>query len=342
MTTSVETSCTLPLEDHLKIGRAPSVTRIAHPFAVALNHILGHLGGGLRHLQRAFSAPTTAGTARVRTFRHPNIAHVDVLVEVGARINDQTGWSIAVTAGGGDTQTVSSSSPTEDAEGPGVWRIRAPWDAADADEQDITIVATNVPIQATAVVDVPREFLSYADGDLCIERVDGDYPAIALLPERAIAASPEAGPGAIAARTDDAWESYRPQHMSWWEYEADALEFTASSFGGAGSASDMFPSLTLRFRARKKKAGDTRTTVSFWVRCKTSGAAVGGQIKASASNPGPGADDSDSLGFSGVSYTWRELSVEVDCTAEATITLEAINTSGGTTYITGVAAIGSA
>ena len=66
-----------------------------------------------------------------------------------------------------------------------------------------------------------------------------------------------------------------------------------------------------------------------------------GEIQVSATNPGPGANDSATSAAVTDTPGWVTVSVEVDCTTDASILVEGIVTAGGgTVYVSAVSAIG--
>lgn len=339
MTVHVYEAPQLPIEDNLKIALPPSALRVSQPIQVSANHALGWLNGGLLHLQRAFAAQSTTGTARIMVMRHPNCDYIDALIQP---ITTGQAWQIDVTAGGGVTESASSSYHWSAYPGSSSIRIRAPYDSADSGAVEITVVTTNCSIQSMAIYAVPRETLSVSGGDDAIESVDSTYLRIGLIPERYIADNDEAGPPALVDMTYAAWDDFDTQLMSWWTWESAPFSTTATSYGGSGAASDVFAGHSILARTRQRRSTQSRGTATYYVYCWTTDGSTSGEIQVSATNPGPGANDSAvSAGFSGAAGAWVTISVEVDSTTDASILVEAKRTAGsGTVYVSAVSAIG--
>ncbi len=337
MSVRVDSVTALPADADCAIGEPVSTTQLGHPIAVSANHAIGYLLGGLRHCQRAFTPQSTAGTARIYSHRHPNCEYIDVFAVLEGPLS-QNPWCISVQAGNGVTQSVSS---VDSSFIPGSMRIRAPWAASDAGTEAITVTTVQKSIRALAIYDVPRETLS--TGDTRVDSFDSTYPRIGILPERALAASASAGPLALVDTVTSAWEDHRPQHMSWWTWETEAKSTDASSYGGAGAASD-FLGVPIYFRARQKTSGQNRGTVTFSIYCWTTDGDTVGELQVSSANPGAGADGSNlSAQFSGSTPGRRDIEVEVDCTTDASILIEAKVVSGaGDVFISAVSALGAA
>lgn len=323
--TAVPESPVLPAAADLKVGLPPSALRVSSPSAGATNHVLGRLlGGGLKHVQRCFEANAAAGTARMRIWRHPNCDYLDVLIEL-----ETTGyaWQVDVTTGTGTTQTITDTTTSSTFGSQALYLVRAPWGAADSDDEEVTVVATDCAVRALAVYEVPRDAIDVSAGDLGIANTDSTHLQIGLIPERYVADSMEAGPPGLIYTIISGWDEGHPQHMSWWAPTASARSSSEAAYGGQGSASDLFPDLKLHFRARLKTSGQSRGTVRFWAYC-WAGAGTTGELQVTATNPGPGANDSATIGGIGAAAAWYTVDVEVDCTTEATVFFELRRTAG--------------
>lgn len=341
MTVPISNVCTLPDTADLRASLPMRVTKVAHPIATCANFVAGYLlGGGLKHFQRTFAATTGTGTARMQVYRHPNCDYVDVFIEVEGQTAQQT-CTIVATAGSGAAQTITldnnATPPTSAADGD-IFQLRCPWGGSGV--QEITVVVTYISIRSLAVHEVPRESLT--TGDTRVELYDPDYPRIGLLPERVVGDSAVAGPPAMLNTIADSWGYCRLQHLSWWTWESNPRESDIDTFGGAGSSSDIFDALKIEFEARQKRSED-RSLVDFWFYAWCEDGGTTGEIKVTSANPGAGADSwVTSSTFTGTTKAWITCAdVYVDCTAKASITIEARRTAGsGKVFVSAISAIG--
>ena len=330
MTVRVSSTMVIPAAAFLRPGEPMSVTRVAHPLAVGTNHLLGHVLGGLRHHQVCGGTPSsTTPTARVVIHRHPNCDYLVVVIKIGAVPKDA--WSISVTAGNGDTVTYEGNT-----EVPAYSRLRilAPWGSADADDKEVVISATDCSIRTLAIYDQPRVLLdpSTEDG---VDQVDSTYPRIALLPERYIADSLEAGPAAIIQSIADAWDDYQPTLWSWWS--PTALSVSATSSGGSGSSSDFFGGAAIKAQNRERKAADTTRTARVWLRTYGAGTVTGYTVKVSSNS------DSVTSARTNTSASWESAitGLDVRCDTYDDLVIEGWRTGGsGSVYLIGASVIG--
>ena len=330
--TTVPRAPQVPDDSDVRVARPASALRLAVPVGRTINHVVGHLLGGLRSIQTCGSTPTdTSDTARIVSCRHPNSDYVDVVMRLAGTAKS-TPWTVTVTAGTGASRTVTQSTTLTDY---ATIRVRAPWGAADSGDTEITVAYSGVAIRTMAVWDVPRESLD--SGDDRITLVDATYSRIGLSVERAIAVSSTAGPQGLIAAISDAWDHCQPQIIGWWTSTSKKLSVSATSYGGSGSASDFFGGATLRARARRKTSATTGT--SRWYLYSWCDAAVTGYDLRITSITAGGSVSVSLTNTSGA-WTSKMTPLSLDATADDTVVIEGRVTGGsGNIYLQHVSGI---
>ena len=323
----------LPAGEDVLINRPASSVRLAVPTARTINHITGHLLGGLRSAQVCGSTPTdTDDTARIVTWRYPNCDYIDVVGRLAGSAKADP-WTIVAQAGAGIAQTISSSTTVTDG---GEFRIRCPWDPSDTGYQEITVAYTDIAIRALSIWDVPREDLE--TGDVRVDLLDASYSRIGVSAERYIAASSTAGTDGVTASVTKAWDDYHPQMMGWWTSSSQVLSSSATSFGGAGSSSDFFGGAKLRGITRKKAAATTSAT-NWWLRTWCDLCITGYEIKVTVGS------NSTTVSRSNTSASWGSVigPISGSNAGDVALTFEGRYTSGffGSIYLSAVSGLGA-
>jgi hypothetical protein len=301
----------------MRTAKPASTTRVAIPVQTAINHLNGHILGGLRHASTGESAETT--TAHFMTYRHPNCDFLRVTVS--ATVATTQASTIAVKIGQGPVETYNDPEygVTDN------WEVFFPqFSTVDSGWTTAIVSTANRVISSLSIWDEPRAEL--ATGDDRVEHEDSTNPDVNLTTWGAIGASTEAGPKAMIQETIDAWDNYKPQMVSWW---ADtALEVNSTSW------TDPFGGQRFLAKSRQKKS-ETTNKARFFVRAYCD-AATTYSLRVTSSNPGASSDTVTITGLTNTTEAWVApiKSVDVDATTESDLTLEAQRTAGsGKIYI---------
>lgn len=291
-----------------RIGAVCSASRWMVPAAQQINYLAGHVLCGQQILQVNAYGNTAYGTSEYKVWRHPNCDAVGVL----AYVNVTKSASITSTAGGGDPVVVSV-----DDSGRELIAIQCLWDSGDTGQQTVDITTTDgCYIEWITVIDVPRVTLEATEISAPLD--DGTYPNIGCLESQAICADTRAGPERVMYQLGVLRQTApKIQAVAWSSY----LGVTSSSGSWTnplGSSNDF----TWYHQARTDTSD---STVAYQCDVKTKCAAgVTYSVRLSS-----GADSVEATGLTNTSAAWQDLgTLDIDATAEDTITVEVIVTAG--------------
>ena len=320
---------------HQQAAQPTSALRVSNASAVAVNHHLGHMMGGVRVFQANSGLPTTTGGAyKWKIHRHPNADYLCVILRLrnGVSEGGATG-RVKMTAGAGTAQTYTTAAINLGTSYYERVVARVPYHTNDSGVVVFSTSTANLGVQAITVVDWPRETVTPA-GDHGAAYYDGTYPRCGLREGDAISDSVTAGARGILGAVKQCWSDFCPSVVQW-------SCPTATGFSAQGSSyANFFGGQQFRRRAPQKAATDTRTTcaVHAWAWGVFTGGGTEYALLATSANPGDGADDTAEVtGQTNTAGAWVSVGdLEVDCTAPALIKFE-----GKTDDVAGIVRIGA-
>lgn len=316
---TVPTACNAIEDTDMRTAKPASSTRLAIPVQGGINHLIGNVLGGLKHVSTGNTSATTR--ADLLVYRHPNARSLTFAVGQNETLS-QTAY-ICARCGNGPVVVFSdtSSGPRK-----AMNLFEAQWSTVDTGWSTVIVSTVQRTIGSLAVWDTPRDELD--TGDSFVDWEDSTQPMVALTVWDKIGASAEAGPKAMVTQSANAWKHCHPQHVSWWAHtplEVDSASWT-DPFSG-----QRFLARTRQLAAEQVNAGYFR--VHSWCDASTTYS-----YRITSSNPGGSADTVTVTGLTNTSAAWVApvSGLAISCTVDSDLTLEFQRTAGsGTIYVDG-------
>lgn len=293
------------LVNNTQTGVVASSSGLIQPLQDGLNHLLAYKMLGVIHQQ--VYQPGVDGTARIKTYRHPNCDYLTAIFYIDDVDNPETS-SVTFTFGTGDSVEIN---PRE----VGCYCACFSCDSSDSGLLDLTYEINDCNVGSITIFNSPQS--SQSSTDTIVDSFDSAYPLAGSSPGSYIIYS-DANNGIVglASRNKYCKENYKKQLISWCAPN-DYVETTSDEYENPFDTSFRF-----KLTVPQWKESESVQLVNVYVYAYLSNSDEGDSFDVKVSSS---VDSVALTSQTNTSATWLTFSdLEIDCTADDYVLIEAL------------------